>query len=467
MSKKITTEEGKDHFRRLTACLSSDPGFKSSLTEALIEELNDALDTRAHRGQKTAFNAIRAEIHRRYKESNFSGHLIPEMDEHRKTLPEQAAQAPVASQAAKKGHAAISVLKSALLPPGQSALPNSEQSEPKSPSVVATGKFEVIPPAKTNPTHDRSTTHPDGREIHGGIRGNHHKTTGGSDAPVSVGPGAGEPAGTARRGESASVDGADVPHVPVGGRGNDDGPGAGLTAGAEAGKNGALSDPNRLAARKYADAAAKFEKCKVACQVMAGFHLIELQTALRLGQGQYSRSKPNDSVLIEGHKPNDSVYGHKSWAEFVKSEVGISDDTARNWMNMARAAAPRIRKETGFKELPLLNPSEMTAEQEKSVDAVVHKLADGKSQMDFMMELGLAKKPQGSGAKGGHKPAADPNKPKPENPEQQAAIDIWTPILRDLELEGLDEKSWAHLPDALLARLKGILIDLNKLVPTK
>ncbi len=200
---------------------------------------------------------------------------------------------------------------------------------------------------------------------------------------------------------------------------------------------------------------------------MAGFHLIELQTALRLGQGQYSRSKPNDSVLIEGHKPNDSVYGHKSWAEFVKSEVGISDDTARNWMNMARAAAPRIRKETGFKELPLLNPSEMTAEQEKSVDAVVHKLADGKSQMDFMMELGLAKKPQGSGAKGGHKPAADPNKPKPENPEQQAAIDIWTPILRDLELEGLDEKSWAHLPDALLARLKGILIDLNKLVPTK
>jgi hypothetical protein len=55
----------------------------------------------------------------------------------------------------------------------------------------------------------------------------------------------------------------------------------------------------------------------------------------------------------------------------------------------------------------------------------------------------------------------------PDDHEKRVAIDLWTPTLRFLINDGLMEKSWAHLPDAMLRELKGTLIDLNKLLPKK
>lgn len=55
----------------------------------------------------------------------------------------------------------------------------------------------------------------------------------------------------------------------------------------------------------------------------------------------------------------------------------------------------------------------------------------------------------------------------PADHEMRVAVDLWTPTMRFLAEDGLHEKTWAHLPDAMMRELKGLLIDLNKLVPAK
>jgi hypothetical protein len=49
-------------------------------------------------------------------------------------------------------------------------------------------------------------------------------------------------------------------------------------------------------------------------------------------------------------------------------------------------------------------------------------------------------------------------------PEAQQAVDLWSPLLRGLMLEGLKEKSWAHLPDkgdVSRETLEGLVLDLQ------
>lgn len=51
----------------------------------------------------------------------------------------------------------------------------------------------------------------------------------------------------------------------------------------------------------------------------------------------------------------------------------------------------------------------------------------------------------------------------PDNPAD-VALDIWTPILRDLELHGIEQQTWADLPEVELARLGGVLTDIQRLL---
>ncbi len=193
---------------------------------------------------------------------------------------------------------------------------------------------------------------------------------------------------------------------------------------------------------------------------MAGFALAELHEKHGIKRGG-DRAKPNDSGLL--------------WSDLVKQKCGISDDTARNWMGMAKEAAKRLKKlnldgQVTFRELMELPVDQWTDEQMTIVTSAIAKLTDGKTQLDFMRELGLAKKPighglknskRGTGGKGG-----DDEKEAEDSPEL-AAIDIWKPTIELLEQEGLTEKSFAHLPKKWITRLKGVLVDLNKIVLTK
>jgi hypothetical protein len=131
-------------------------------------------------------------------------------------------------------------------------------------------------------------------------------------------------------------------------------------------------------ARRFAQMAESGTQVVVVAQIMCGFELIELQKRHGLGRGGDRKSKPNASVL--------------KWEDVVKQQIGRSDDTARNWMNMAKAVAPRLKKLDGPWEAPALlalPPSEWPEGAREAVAKTLKNVCDGETQAEWMEELGL------------------------------------------------------------------------------
>jgi len=83
MSSSSKAQTGKkDNFRWLTCCPASDCGFKSALEDALLEELDEALEYHGRKQGKTAFKAIRAEIKRRLEESGCDPSELPKIEDY-------------------------------------------------------------------------------------------------------------------------------------------------------------------------------------------------------------------------------------------------------------------------------------------------------------------------------------------------------------------------------------------------
>lgn len=143
----------------------------------------------------------------------------------------------------------------------------------------------------------------------------------------------------------------------------------------------------------------------------------------------------------------------------------MSIRTAQKYMEMAEAAKrniPELMALCGNQSL-----ADLPEEQREKIVKAIRKVADGSTYQQLALEWNIAKKPLGSGARGGHRPG-DKDKDvtlEGDTPEERAAIGIWKPIMADLQLEGLTEKSWAKLPNKHRDRLKGLLLDLNKLIP--
>ncbi|MCW5766999.1 MAG: hypothetical protein KIT68_13615, partial [Phycisphaeraceae bacterium] len=128
-------------------------------------------------------------------------------------------------------------------------------------------------------------------------------------------------------------------------------------------------------ARRFANAANRFEHGAVACRVMAGIALLDLYQHHGISMG--SRTDLADA---------------SSWPEIVKRELGVSDETARRWMAMAKSALPRLQSgEAGevFRQLLTIPITELSEHQCKVLNHAVEKLVDGRSQLDFMASLGL------------------------------------------------------------------------------
>jgi hypothetical protein len=146
----------------------------------------------------------------------------------------------------------------------------------------------------------------------------------------------------------------------------------------------------------WADLAAKFQHASVAAQVMAGFGLIGLRKQLGTNQG-----KRND--LCDTTSPHDVE--KLDWPDLVKQHAGISDESARRWMAMAQGIKARWKKlapQARLKELMSVPPSDWSKKDTKLVADSLRKATDGSSQLEFMRELGLAKKAPGNpNAKGG------------------------------------------------------------------
>lgn len=207
------------------------------------------------------------------------------------------------------------------------------------------------------------------------------------------------------------------------------------------------------AVRVWIDHAGRFERAKTACQVMAGFELIELKRSAGFVQGGRRGQNPND-------------LGFASWDEFCRARIGISDETARGWMRMAEALKPRLRKLPGLGHLireiidrPL---SQLGPEKCQLLADAVHKLADGKTQLDFMEELGLVKRAQGSGASGGALGGGRHAKGQlTEEAARQIARDDWRMVGQKLVLAGhsftlLDDAEVDGLIAAMTSTLAGM-----------
>lgn len=186
-------------------------------------------------------------------------------------------------------------------------------------------------------------------------------------------------------------------------------------------------------AKKWARAASQFEKGKLAAQVMAGFALEEL------------RSKWNRMG-----KKTTSLSTLRGWQDRVKQEIGISHVTALNWIAMAEACGKRLKKQqvdgkAAFTELMDRPIHDWTDAQVETVTVAVQKLTDGRTQLDFMQELGLTKpapKPRG----GKREKSADSDVPAEDSPEL-AALDICKPIMQDIYLQWIDKTIYERLPE--------------------
>jgi hypothetical protein len=137
--------------------------------------------------------------------------------------------------------------------------------------------------------------------------------------------------------------------------------------------------------RQWVNDSAKFQHASLCCQVMAGFSLGELREHYGITQGKRT----------DINFPHDAG----SWPELVKQHAGISDDTARRWIDMARGVKALWKKlpaREKLKALMSVPPSQWTDDDSKLIADATHKITDGRTQLEFMMDLGCCKKPPGN-----------------------------------------------------------------------
>jgi hypothetical protein len=171
----------------------------------------------------------------------------------------------------------------------------------------------------------------------------------------------------------------------------------------------------------------------------------ELETGPRVGQFSGGRGK-------EG--------GLREWLRTYATDVPYA--TACRYLAVAEAVREVCNLPASIKQ----DPAKFAAFVQASPEALEEKLqakqltlweeVDGSSQRSWMDRLKARKTPGGKTHRKHQEDPGDPNDPAAE------ARDIWTPIGKELETEGLVEKSWKDLDDADMAGLFRIVADLYK-----
>ena len=142
-------------------------------------------------------------------------------------------------------------------------------------------------------------------------------------------------------------------------------------------------------AREWNAAAGTFEQCKLYCQVMLGFELLALHKSLAVKPGNPNFQSSQVGKIGDG----------SNWGDLLTKEMGLSSSSAYRFMDMAKAAAARLKK------LPLLQGFDpkvisigaLREEQKAELKTGVQKLTDNLTQQEFGEENGLWKLPYGSG----------------------------------------------------------------------
>lgn len=211
-------------------------------------------------------------------------------------------------------------------------------------------------------------------------------------------------------------------------------------------------------ARRFVEAATLFQRASLAAQIMAGLELLALHKIWGVQRGGDRRSKPHDVALIQ------------PWSVAVKKQLGISDQTAGRWMEMARAARPRLSK--GDLDLGALlekHPGALTPAEQELLKKAVHKISDGRTQMEFLLECGVTKAAQGSGS-GKQKAtttettATNEDNPEPATPAASPLPAGWeeqTHGLHKILTSALEHAWWKECDLPALQSVHGNLLDLS------
>ena len=193
--------------------------------------------------------------------------------------------------------------------------------------------------------------------------------------------------------------------------------------------------------RSYIDNAAFFLRASLASQIMAGFVLLELHKAYA-GSG----------------RRNDLGQKGLGWEEALKKHGSIAKTTARRLMEMAIASKKRLGKDTtGLREILARYPGMVTPAELELLEKAVHKISDGYTQTEFLLECGITKAPQGSGARGGNMGGGG-------HVATTAAIaDRIRDLMEDrcnLLKEDLRNRPWRPASDEVRKRYLGLLTDI-------
>ena len=147
------------------------------------------------------------------------------------------------------------------------------------------------------------------------------------------------------------------------------------------------------AVRYWASLAARFARASLACQVQAGFALRELRRLYTIRPGR--PQKIHESIVSFPDSPERPV----TWPEILRREAGISHDTARNWIAMADALKRRwqaLPVSDRLRQLMTVPPSQWGEDDARLIADAVSQATQGRTQIDFLAELGLTAPRPGS-----------------------------------------------------------------------
>ena len=138
------------------------------------------------------------------------------------------------------------------------------------------------------------------------------------------------------------------------------------------------------AVRYWASLAARFARASLACQVQAGFALRELRRLYTIRPGRPSKLASNQP---------------ETWPDILRREAGISHDTARNWIAMADCLKRRwqtLPVSDRLRQLMTVPPSQWGEDDARLIADAVSQATQGRTQIDFLAELGLTAPRPGS-----------------------------------------------------------------------
>lgn len=215
---------------------------------------------------------------------------------------------------------------------------------------------------------------------------------------------------------------------------------------ATSGEVGLAGSVDRL--RQYATASDRFARASLAMQVMAGLELAEIQRSSPYTRGGrrtpksnphdagLTKNAPDSALLAKTAQSADPFAGWPTWEAFLKGVLGISADTAGRWIAMAEAARTRLKRLEGWgalvRDLMERPIADLDAGEIDVLSKAVAKITDGRTQLDFLAELGIVKRP-GNPALGGNtggRPAA--SAVIDDEAIKRAAIEDWATVERGI-----------------------------------